>query len=129
MESFISKHYWTVFILFVGLFGGLSFYAGYLKGSTSEHAQNGAIELSCSESTLAALKIPAAALASTSTNPKENENTIMSSSRQGKWVGSKNGTKYYTPGCPGAARIKAENYVWFDSQDDATVQGYSRGSC
>ncbi len=46
-----------------------------------------------------------------------------------KYMGSKNGTKYYTPGCPGSLRIKPENYVWFIDEEDATVQGYSKGSC
>ena len=41
------------------------------------------------------------------------------------FVASKNGTKYYTAGCPGAARIKAENQVWFSSQDNAEAAGYT----
>ncbi len=49
--------------------------------------------------------------------------------QKGRYVGSKNGTKYYTPGCPGTNRIKPENYIWFETVEDATLQGYSKGSC
>lgn len=49
--------------------------------------------------------------------------------QDGRFVGSKNGSKYYTPGCPGALRIQPNNYRWFSSEEDATMQGYSRGSC
>ncbi len=41
------------------------------------------------------------------------------------FVASKNGTKYYALGCPGAARIKAENQVWFGAVDDAEAAGYT----
>ncbi len=41
------------------------------------------------------------------------------------FVASKNGTKYYAPGCPGAARIKAENQVWFGTPEAAEAAGYT----
>lgn len=47
----------------------------------------------------------------------------------GKYVGSKNGTKYYEPTCATVKRIKAENYIWFESEADAKLQGYNKGSC
>ncbi len=45
-------------------------------------------------------------------------------SGQGAYVGSKNGTKYHLPWCPGARTIKAENKVWFNSKAEAEVAGY-----
>lgn len=41
------------------------------------------------------------------------------------FVASKNGTKYYASGCPGASRIKAENQVWFGTVEDAEAAGYT----
>jgi len=43
----------------------------------------------------------------------------------GNFVGSKNGTKYHYPWCSGAARIKEENKVWFQTVDEAKRAGYS----
>lgn len=57
------------------------------------------------------------------------EGVFTQSVSKGNYVGSKNGTKYYTPGCPGTTRIKPENYIWFETVEDATLQGYSKGSC
>lgn len=48
---------------------------------------------------------------------------------KGAFVGSKNGTKYYRPECPGVARIKPENYIWFNDEQDAQLQGYSPAQC
>ena len=47
---------------------------------------------------------------------------------EGKYVASKNGTKYYLPGCSGAKRIKEENKVWFVTADDARKAGLSPAS-
>lgn len=42
----------------------------------------------------------------------------------GKFVASKNGTKYYFPSCSGTNRIKEENKVWFVSEEEARENGY-----
>lgn len=41
----------------------------------------------------------------------------------GKYVASKNGTKYYLPTCSGAKRIKEENKVWFATVEEAQAAG------
>lgn len=41
------------------------------------------------------------------------------------FVASKNGTKYYLPGCSGASRIKEENKVWFESTTEAENAGFT----
>jgi hypothetical protein len=41
----------------------------------------------------------------------------------GKYLASKNGTKYYLPGCTGAKRIKEENKVWFATLAEAQASG------
>lgn len=43
----------------------------------------------------------------------------------GKYVGSKNGSKYHLPYCPGAKQMKEENKVWFGSKEEAASKGYS----
>jgi len=42
----------------------------------------------------------------------------------GLLVGSKNGTAYHLPACPGANRIKEENKIWFSSRQEAEKLGY-----
>ena len=42
-----------------------------------------------------------------------------------KYVASKNGKMYYTIGCSGVSRIKAENKIWFSSAGEAEKAGYS----
>lgn len=41
----------------------------------------------------------------------------------GKYVASKNGTKYYLPSCKSAKRIKEENRVWFATKEEAQAAG------
>lgn len=48
-----------------------------------------------------------------------------SSTTEGHIVASKNGTKYYTPGCAGAERIAEANKIWFLSATAAANAGYA----
>lgn len=43
----------------------------------------------------------------------------------GLYVGSKSGSKYHLPNCPGALRISAENKVFFASKEEALAKGYT----
>lgn len=43
----------------------------------------------------------------------------------GKYVASKNGTRYYLPGCSGAKRINEENKIWFSSPEAAQGAGFT----
>ncbi|MEK7144960.1 MAG: hypothetical protein AAB794_03870 [Patescibacteria group bacterium] len=43
----------------------------------------------------------------------------------GQVVASKNGSKYYFPGCTGINRISEANKIWFVSAAAATAAGYS----
>lgn len=40
-------------------------------------------------------------------------------------VGSKSGTKYHLPDCPGAKRIKPENLITFETVEKAKAAGYT----
>lgn len=46
----------------------------------------------------------------------------------GQVVASRNGTRYYPQGCPGAARISEANKVWFASAVAAEAAGYARAA-
>lgn len=99
----------------------VAFYLGQI--SVSRKGQGGGIVFSCPDTVLDAQRI---------LTPIDKEvSTAASASTEagGIFMGSKNGTKYYTPGCPASERIKPENIIWFQSVEDATVQGYSKGSC
>lgn len=43
----------------------------------------------------------------------------------GKYVASKNGSKYHLPHCPGATQIKEENKIYFESEAAARAAGYT----
>jgi hypothetical protein len=47
-------------------------------------------------------------------------------SQDSLFVASKNGTKYYPPGCKAANRIKEENKVFFKSEAEVIKAGFSR---
>ena len=49
---------------------------------------------------------------------------------EGKYVASRNGTKYHYPWCSGAKRISEANKIWFNTVEEAVSAGYSRaGNC
>lgn len=107
---------------------GLAYYLGYQqgRGGTGESG----IVFSCQNTVLQKSQISALPDSLPASVTSIEDTTPPSSSQQkGAYVGSKNGTKYYTTGCSGTNRIKPENYVWFQSVEDATLQGYSKGSC
>jgi len=41
------------------------------------------------------------------------------------FVASKNGKMYYTRDCSGVKRIKTENMIWFNTEEEAIKSGYS----
>lgn len=46
----------------------------------------------------------------------------------GQVVGSKNGTKYHLPSCPGAKQISEKNKITFNSIEEARAKGYTPAS-
>jgi hypothetical protein len=48
----------------------------------------------------------------------------QATSATGRFIASKNGTKYYLPECAGASRISEANKVWFASAAAASAAGY-----
>ncbi len=47
------------------------------------------------------------------------------SKEKGAVVGSKNGSVYHLPWCPGAKQINEENEVWFESRKEAEDNNYT----
>ncbi len=48
----------------------------------------------------------------------------------GQYVGSKKGTKYHLPWCPGAKTMNEANKIWFESKEAAEAAGYTpAGNC
>lgn len=130
MADFIHKYYSALFISFLLVIVGLSFYVGYEQGSAGK--EEGSIVFSCPNTVLDIQKIPLTASVEASSSKDitvADESITTNTGSSGAYMGSKNGTKYYTPGCSGSKRIKPENYVWFQSVQDATLQGYTKGSC
>jgi hypothetical protein len=119
MKNILSRFYYAILTVLglAGLAG--AFVLGLEEGSLQERAP---VTLSCSQDVLDQLVIPVQVLVV----PPVKSTTVRPT---GKFVGSKNGTKYYTPSCSGAKRIKPENYVWFKTEDDAKLQGYTPGKC
>ncbi len=139
MKSFVQKYYQTLFVFFVLLLAILSYILGYQTASQKRAVSNGGIVFSCQEETLSQQKVLGVQkdLSQSNIDTSEvqgqnnnvNNSEITDQSKKGIYVGSKNGTKYYTPGCSATNRIKPENYIWFQSVEDATLQGYTKGSC
>jgi hypothetical protein len=127
MSQFLTKYYRTFFVICMGAIVGLSFYVGMLQGRQQEGTD---VVLSCSDSVLGALRIPLEDLAvAAAPVPTTTISASPTTSTQGAFAGSKNGTKYYTPGCAGLNRIKPENLIWFQTKEDATLQGYTPAQC
>lgn len=130
MLSFIHKNYAVFFLLSIFAIVSLSFYLGYQQGSSGTKTQDEAIVFSCPDTVLSKQSISSRSnLTASASSITTSQVSTTDSEIKGRYVGSKNGTKYYTPGCSGTNRIKPENYVWFQSVEDATLQGYTKGSC
>ena len=57
------------------------------------------------------------------------EQNVVSTFTPGKFVASRNGSKFHLPKCVWANNINKENQVWFDSKADAELKGYSEHKC
>jgi len=123
MGNFLIRHYRSLFTILLIVMLFLAFLLGFITG---KQQQAPSVILSCSPDVLKTLEIPVASL---SHNGITKEGSVSTKPATGVFVGSKNGTKYYTPGCSGTTRIKPENYIWFDTVEDAQLQGYTKGSC
>ncbi len=127
METFLNRNYRLISTALILAIAGLAFYVGMLEGRGQG---NQSVALNCSDSVLSTLAIPTEALARGAEPAVLGTALAKSSTPAGAFAGSKNGTKYYTPNdCPTLERIKPENRIWFQTAEDATLQGYTPGNC
>lgn len=61
-------------------------------------------------------------------NKGDNSAEKEQGTQEKRYVASKNGKMYYSVGCSGGNRIKAENQIWFSTQSDAEKSGYTLAS-
>ncbi|MFH1178661.1 MAG: hypothetical protein V1711_03010 [bacterium] len=107
-KSFISRLPRDVFIIAILIFASsASFGLGYLAAPVPEVA--------------CALNQPSG----TGNAAPAEATSALGRSALGRFVASKNGTKYYLPECAGADRILESNKVWFASVPAAVAAGYT----
>lgn len=137
MNGFITIYYRYILSGLIIILMVLSFLLGVEEGRAKKGDN---VVLSCSPEVLSSLDIQAKSEKRVSSNGADIEEgeilpetpTVLSDSIQaiqGKFLGSKNGTKYYTPDCSGVKRINPENYIWFSDEEDAQLQGYTPAKC
>lgn len=127
MATFIQNYYRFFVVLGMAAIAVLSFLIGQNEGHREETT---GISLNCSDEVLKelAIKDTGGTTVASASSVRSVEKSSASSTT-GAFVGSKNGTKYYAPGCSGTARIKPENIIWFQDAQNAELQGYTKGSC
>ena len=96
---------------------GVSFWLGY--ATKAETAQASPVEIQCP---IEAYMQNAVSSAVPQPSKKGTPSIPLPS---GSYVASKNGTKYYPPGCAGAKRILDANRVYFTSTAAAEKAGYT----
>lgn len=133
-KSFIKINQERIlFVVIVILVSLISFRAGQMKEKelkTSQIEVNISQNKPLTEDDKKALALGVAAQRKGLTENLEGISVVEDASKENcKFVGSKNSDKYHTPDCQWATRIKEENRVCFESEEDAKVKGYVPGSC
>jgi hypothetical protein len=116
----LDRFYRPLFILFLV---GVVVLAYLLGKHDARIAQAHGVVFACDSQTLDSLSMKSALTASVA--PQASKPALVQTTAH-NFVASKNGTKYYPNGCSAANRIKPENQIWFATEEDATLQGYSR---
>ena len=113
-----------MFFVIVALLVGVgSFGMGRL---TKVDAEREPVRIEAASASMGEVNGPAAPKMAAETPPTQAPKVEIpeSGSPTGQFVASKNGKKYFTLTCSGAKTIKAENRVYFGSQDEAKKAGY-----
>lgn len=114
-----------LFLLISVLAASASFGLGMITEHEMGKRENLPFESFSDKNTLPANAISAVETPKTQTPAatKNIETAANVAPQDGKYVASKNGTRYYLPSCSSAARIKAENRVWFATTLEAEAAG------
>ncbi len=123
--------------LVVLLASSASYGLGILTGQDMAHERGGveiqqlapAGDLSASAALAPIPKSPkSSAVSKGYTPPAKQEKTGTATAETGKYVASKNGTKYYLPSCGTVNRIKEENKIYFNTKEEAEAAGFGPSS-
>ena len=60
---------------------------------------------------------------------EEEDSNIKREFKPGKYIASRTGSKFHSPKCDWAKKIKKANAVWFDSKEEASKAGYKADDC
>lgn len=104
-----------------------SFGLGYLTGKDTGNSGGVWIEDLLTDAERAGPAAVAASLEQSAPGPAPVTAAALPSGT-GKYVASKNGTRYYLPTCGGVNRIKPENRVWFKTKEEAEAKGLTPAS-
>ena len=117
-KSFLANDLLFYSVLLVLIAVG-SFGLGRLSVSSTKVPEK---PLFLKENITSASVVNAVPAATASTSVKAEVTTV---SKTAAVVGSKSGTKYHLPNCPGAKRIKPANLISFETIDAAKAAGYT----
>ena len=117
-KSFLANDLLFYSVLLVLIAVG-SFGLGRLSVSSTKVPEK---PLFLKENITSASVVNAVPAATASTSVKAEVATV---SKTAAVVGSKSGTKYHLPNCPGAKRIKPANLISFETIDAAKAAGYT----
>lgn len=116
INFFIKNETKVVLILVIILVSFVSFTFGVMKGKKFVYEP---MVISIPEN-------PPIVINSTESVKKEENTKISENLANCVFVGSKKGTKYYSPSCNFAKKIKTENLRCFSSDNDAISKGYTK---
>lgn len=108
--------FYSLVIVFIAL---ISFGLGRLSSGTEATLKP---QISLSEAAVT-LAVPSETVEVTSSTTAASDTPLPAIA--GKYVGSRKGTKYHLPWCPGASQMKEENKVWFATEAEAKAAGYT----
>lgn len=60
---------------------------------------------------------------------RSGEKTVTKTFTPGKYIASKTGTKFHSPKCDWAKKVKKSNAVWFNNKEEAIKAGYKADDC
>ncbi len=61
--------------------------------------------------------------------PIKEEAPVYTNFEPGKYIASKTGSSYHIPKCDWAKKIKRQNQVWLNSEEEAKKKGFKKHSC
>jgi Metal binding domain of Ada len=124
LKSFLANDliFYSVLLILVAV---ASFGLGRLSVSAGKSPEK---PLITKEILTPAAAIEAVSPASTTKATADPSSPPVKQNQSATVVGSKTGTKYHLPDCPGAKRIKPANLITFDSIAAAKAAGYTPAS-